>query len=281
MLNKVTFQEQVYVGEFAAGGTRLKPPQRLTRDESSDQPMGWTPDSKSVLFASNRNGSGIFRQGIGQDTAEPVFTAGPNAGPPILFHLSPDGAWILFVESPTTPANPEAPSRLMRIPVSGGGPQFLLNSPNLSDFDCARPPASRCILLEDGEDRKQLLISTFDPLKGREKLLRTIGQDPAHDYGTAGISPDGSMLALSSAGKVGERLRVLIGRWTERVFTSVLTRPKAALFSTLIWREMRACYGSTRRGAVQSGAFLRGTAGTLRFWATSPIATPGCSKDSE
>ena len=208
VLNKVTFQEQVYVGEFAAGGTGLQPPQRLTGDEGSDQPMAWTPDSKSVLFASNRNGSGIFRQGIGQDTAEPVFT-GRNAGPSILFHLSPDGAWILFVESPTTPANPQAPSRLMRIPVGGGGPQFLLDSPNLNDFECAIAPASRCILLEDGQDRKQLLISTFDPLKGREKLLRTIEQDPAHGSGAAGLSPDGSMLALSSAGEAEIHIRLL------------------------------------------------------------------------
>ena len=208
VLNKVTFQEQVYVGEFAAGGTRLQPPQPLTRDEGSDQPMAWSPDSKSILFASNRDGSGIFRQGVGQDTPEPVFT-GPNAGPSIPFHLSPDGAWILFVETPTTPANPEALSRLMRIPVGGGGPQFLLNSPNLSDFECAIAPASRCILLEDGQDRKQLLISTFDPLKGREKLLRTIKQDPAHGYGAAGISPDGSMLAVSSAGEAEIHIRLL------------------------------------------------------------------------
>jgi eukaryotic-like serine/threonine-protein kinase len=209
VLNKVTFQEQVYVGEFAAGGTRLKPPQRLTNDEASDQPMAWTPDSKAILFASDRNGSGIFRQGIGQDTAEPVFTAGPNADPLIVFHLSPDGAWMFYVESPATPANPEAPARLMRIPVGGGGSQFVLDSRNLSDFGCASSPASRCILIEDSQDRKQLLISTFHPLKGREKLLRSIKQDPAHGYGAAGISPDGSMLALSSAGEAEIHIRLL------------------------------------------------------------------------
>src|SRR5208337_3249582 len=56
VLQKVTYQEQVYVGELGAGGTRMNPPRRLTNDEAFDQPTAWTPDSKAVLFISNRNG---------------------------------------------------------------------------------------------------------------------------------------------------------------------------------------------------------------------------------
>ena len=78
VLLKTTYQSQVYLGELAAGGTRMKPPRRLTNDEAYDYPTAWTPDSKAVLFASNRNGTvGIFKQGISQETSEPVVT-GPQ-----------------------------------------------------------------------------------------------------------------------------------------------------------------------------------------------------------
>ena len=78
MLLKATYQSQVYLGELAAGGTRMNPPRRLTNDEAFDLPTAWTPDSKAVLFDSNRNGTvGIFKQGISQETSEPVVT-GPQ-----------------------------------------------------------------------------------------------------------------------------------------------------------------------------------------------------------
>ncbi len=60
---KGTYQEQVYLGELAAGGTRLNPPRRLTNDEATGMPTAWTPDSKTVLFLSDRNGTlGLFKR---------------------------------------------------------------------------------------------------------------------------------------------------------------------------------------------------------------------------
>ena len=53
----------VYVGQLASGGARLAATRRLTFDQWMDWPTGWTRDSKSVLFHSNRNGVlDIFRQ---------------------------------------------------------------------------------------------------------------------------------------------------------------------------------------------------------------------------
>ena len=100
VLEKRTNQAQVYLGELAAGGTRMNPPRRLTNDEAYDLPTAWTPDSKAVLFQSNRNGTwGIFKQGLSQDTAELVVTA-----PQGVFCARPsaDGAWIVYVENPKT-----------------------------------------------------------------------------------------------------------------------------------------------------------------------------------
>jgi Tol biopolymer transport system component len=118
VLQKVTDQEQVYIGELAAGGTllnfgwlwkhRMNPPRRLTSDEASDEPSEWTADSKAVMFTSDRNGTlSIFKQRIDQDSAEPVVTGPHDVGLPL---LSPDGAWILYSDFQRTWAPPPRPS---------------------------------------------------------------------------------------------------------------------------------------------------------------------------
>lgn len=203
---KQTSQAQVYLGELTAGGTRMKPPRRLTNDEAFDQPMAWTPDSKSVLFYSYRNGTAsIFKQGINQETSEPLITGPQDISYP---RLSADGAWILFVESPRTTVNPSPPSRVMRIPAGGGVPQFVLEMQN-SNFFCGRAPASRCVISELSQDQKQLVITAFDPLKGRGKVLRTIKQDLSNGYGGGALSPDGSTVAISGIAEPEIHIRLL------------------------------------------------------------------------
>ena len=218
MMVRRIFQAQGYLGELAAGGTRMNPPRRLTNDEASDDPTGWTPDSKAVLFDSNRNGTwGIYKQGIGQETSEPLLT-GPqdDSGP----RLSADGAWILYVESPRTTANPAPPLRLMRIPASGGVSQFVMETRNTLDFGCARAPASLCVIFETSQNRKQMMITPFDPLKGRGKVLRTIEEDPSHTYSETQLSPDGSTVSISRAGEPEIHIRLLsLSGGPDREFT--------------------------------------------------------------
>src|SRR4029453_6037814 len=68
----------VYVGELQEDGGRLTQPRRLTLDDRDDVLSGWTSDGRSVLFASDRNGSlDLFRQGVDDRSAESVF-GGPD-----------------------------------------------------------------------------------------------------------------------------------------------------------------------------------------------------------
>jgi Tol biopolymer transport system component len=218
VLRKSTFQDQVYVGELAAGGTSMNPPRRLTNDEGSDQPMAWTPDSKAVLFQSNRNGAtGIFKQGVSQETSEPVLTGPQDVDQP---RLSPDGSWILFVEFPKTAVGPSTPVRLMRIPVSGGVPQLVLETRNWLDHLCARAPASLCVIGELSQDEKQLTLTAFDPLKGRGKVLRTIEKDPSAEIAGTGLSPDGTTFAISRSSEEEIHIRLLsLSGSSDREFT--------------------------------------------------------------
>jgi Tol biopolymer transport system component len=206
-LVKMSFQSQVYVGELAAGGTRMSPPRRLTNDEADDSPAAWTPDSKAVLFGSDRNGTqNIFKQELSQDTAEPVVTGQQGAGSP---RLSPDGAWILYLEVPKTAIGPSTPRRLMRIRVSGGAPQFVLETRNNLDVRCSRAPASVCVIVEASQDERQLTFTEFDPLKGRGKVLRTMQKDPTAYFVGTDISPDGTTFAISRGYEAETHIRLL------------------------------------------------------------------------
>jgi Tol biopolymer transport system component len=199
---KRTPQGQVYVGGLPAGaaeGRGMSAPRRLTNDEYFDASSAWTTDSKAVLFFSNRNGTwGIFKQGISQETAEAVVAGGQAA---ILPRLTSDGASILYLEVPKTlwfvADFLSMPSRLMRIPVSGGVPQLVLETKAGPAFGCASAPASLCVVLEASQDAKHLTVTAFDPLKGRGKLLRAIERDPSATCYVAALSPDGSTFALS------------------------------------------------------------------------------------
>jgi Tol biopolymer transport system component len=203
LLIKTTEQGQVYIGDLSAGGTRMDPPRRLRSEETSDLPYGWTADSKAVLFASiSGDTTTIFMQRIGQDTAEPLVTP-PTAG--VYPRISADGAWILYVEFPTKAST----IRLMRVPVKGGVPQLVMELPRGLNHECSHAPANRCVVLEESQDTKHLMITAFDPLKGRGNVLRTIEKEASAGKFGSSLSPDGSNFAISNAYEADIHIRVL------------------------------------------------------------------------
>jgi len=206
-LQKADYRRQVYLGELSAAGTHTSPLRRLTNDEASDEPTAWTPDSKAVLFSSDRNGTqGIFKQAISQDAAQPVVTGTQIA---ILPRLSADGAWILYAEAPKT-EGPSTPYRLMRIPVSGGVPQLVTEIRGFIGYNCASAPSDLCLLPEMSQDNKQLTLTAFDPGKGRGNVLRTLQKDASSgDFAAAQLSPDGSSIAVSTSGEAEIHIRLL------------------------------------------------------------------------
>jgi len=203
VLQKTIYQGQVYLGELAANGTRLTPPRRVTNDDASDRVTAWMPDSKAVLFESDRNGTpGIFKERISEHAAEPVNTGQKPAQFP---RISADGAWILYVVIP----KPSEAIRLMRIPISGGVPQLVLQMSKGLNHDCARAPARLCVVFEESQDGQHVTVSAFDPIKGRGKTLKTIEKDAsAHAFGSA-LSPDGSTFAIAQSFDAEIRIRLL------------------------------------------------------------------------
>ncbi len=202
-----TSHSQIYLGELAAGGTRLSSLRRLRSQETDDRPSGWTADSKAVLFDSSSNGAiSIFKQRINEDTAQLLVEQPQRPAAPVWPRLSADGNWIIYAEAPKTPS---APLRMMRIPVNGGVPQFVTEAAKGLDDQCARALASLCVALEESQDDKHLMISAFDPLKGTGKVLRTIEKDPGVHFFGSGLSPDGSTFAISRSYEAGIYIRLL------------------------------------------------------------------------
>jgi Tol biopolymer transport system component len=208
-LLKGTLQLQVYLGELTAGEMRMNPPRRFTNDDANDIPEAWTADSKTVLLVSDRTGTfGLFRQGINQETAEPIVTPTQRIAT-VGNVLSPDGAWILYHE---IPAKASTERRMMRVPVNGGTPQFVMTTRVIrgaGGYGCARSPANLCVLLELTPDEKQVTFTAFDPLQGRGKVLRTIERDPTVEYFLSSLSPDGSTYALARTGEADIHIRLL------------------------------------------------------------------------
>jgi len=136
-------QSQVFVTEFDKSAHRLTAPRRLTMDENANLPTAWMPDSKSVLFLSDRDGAWkLFKQEIDQQTAE-VLVEGRNMET-VLPRLSADGSKILFADV-TRLNDPLVPIRLMSVSLSGGMPQMVLQDTGINNFLCARTPSSICV----------------------------------------------------------------------------------------------------------------------------------------
>ena len=206
VFGRVSAQRDVYVGELEKGGTHLKaPPRRLTLDERNDWPTAWTPDSKAVLFHSDRSGNrDIYRQALDQESAEPLV-ATPQED--LLPRLSADGTWIIYQSfAKQEDIGTSVPSQLRRVPVSGGPSQLVLTLHGWADYRCARAPATLCLLGEQTEDQKQLVFTAFDPVKGRGREVARIATNPGSAYNWD-LSPDGSQIAEAIPGE--NRIRLL------------------------------------------------------------------------
>lgn len=176
-------QWDVYVAQLQKNG-QLSTPRRLTLEDSNDAPLDWTPDSKAVIFVSDRTGIfNVFKQRIDEQVAVPM-TTGPNVN--IMARVSPDGKWLVYMSRhqgfvPT--------ANLMRVPINGGPPQFLRKCAAVTDIGCPRLPATECLIGELTDDAH--IFTAFDPVTGRaHELFRW--KISGHRNGFASLSPDGS-----------------------------------------------------------------------------------------
>jgi Tol biopolymer transport system component len=206
-VTKLTHEADVYVADLEANGRRLKNTRRLTLNENKNYPGHWLPDSKAVLFWSDRNGTwDIFKQGLDQADAQPVVTGADSKSSPV---MSPDGFWILYLSSASAQVNATTPVRIMRVPTSGGAPQLVLEGRDINGFACAQPPATNCVFSEETPDATQVIFSGFDPAHGRGQELTRINLPRPNPGYAWDLSPDGSRLAYAQYDLREGRIQIL------------------------------------------------------------------------
>ena len=215
-------QSDVYVGELEAKSTRLGALRRLTLDDRIDWPGGWTRDSKAVLFYSDRQGNlDIFKQKLEDRGPELLVSSIEEKRQP---QLAPDGSSIVYLawRKAAAGAVPQT-GRVMRAPVSGGPPQFVievngypgsaqsprevgirvLTAGGYPDIRCPRSPGSPCILMEGDSDR--VIFYRFDPSAGgKNEITRVEVRGPSF----WDVSGDGSKIAFGDFGR-NDRIRIL------------------------------------------------------------------------
>jgi eukaryotic-like serine/threonine-protein kinase len=225
-----TNRHSVYLADLEHGGTAIRTSRRFTLDENNESPMDWTADGKSVILLSDRSGNnGIFKQRIDDDTPE-LITTGPGE-----FHsprTTPDGKWVVWFVKPEG-IHQNEPSQLMRAPISGGAPELIFTVQREASPFCARAPSTLCVVAERSEDRKQVVVTSFDPVKGRgRELLRfTNSTSDAWDW-ACDISPDGSRLAFFAGADDPIRIFSLRGGKTQTVPTNQLQQKRVMYWAS-------------------------------------------------
>jgi Tol biopolymer transport system component len=176
----------VYIGTLAPDGAHLLAKRRLTLDENANAPSSWTPDSKAVLFASDRNGtSEIFKQATDQPLPENLTSGAQDLWQP---RLTPDGSEILYLSTPQ-PSGSETLSSIFAIPVVGGTPRLVLQDINIHNVQCARLPSTSCWYgISEGDIWKAF---RFDVRTGKSTDPPQI--DPPCNWS---LSPDGLQRAI-------------------------------------------------------------------------------------
>ena len=204
---RFSYQRSVEVADLGASGTRMVNTRRLTVGEANEYPMGWTADSKAVIFHSNRNGSwGIFKQSLDQETPETIVMGTEDSGPATSV-VSPDGLSLIYALNPRDLGGESAlPSRIMLAPITGGVPRWLITTSLTGQPRCARSPATLCAIAERAPDGKQLIFTALDLDKGRGGELTRILIEPGASY-SWDLSPDGTRIAIAKG--PGKRIDIL------------------------------------------------------------------------
>jgi serine/threonine protein kinase/Tol biopolymer transport system component len=198
----------VFLGDFANTESHLLNTRRLTLDDNYNLPSAWTPDSREVLFSSERPSNRVmYRQAIDPGSAAQVVTPSVNTNF-YLAGLSPDRTGILLEGEPLDSHK----MGLYRVDSGSGAAQLLFNTGGFVLFSCSDKTANICVYGRPNAEKNELVVVAFDPLgvPGKELLRIPLetgsNADIGFDYWWQ-LSPDGSKIGIVK--KHGNQIRLL------------------------------------------------------------------------
>jgi serine/threonine protein kinase len=187
----------VFVGDLADKGSRLVNSRRLTLDDNYNLLLAWTPDSREVIYSSQRASNWlVFRQPLNPGSAPQLITPAGDTNF-LVARLSPDGAWILLEGR----AIGSHKIGLYRVGLRGGVPQLLFNTEGFVQFWCTNRAANLCVFGRPSAGNNELVVAAFNPSGGPGRELVRIpveagsSADIGFDYSWQ-LSPDGSQIGI-------------------------------------------------------------------------------------
>ena len=158
--------------------------------------------------------------------------------------LSPEGSWLYYtiksydegppettkiMRDPVTAIIPTQTSTVMRVPIQGGSPQLLLTAKIEEWPRCGRSPSSLCAIAERTPDRKQIIFTALDPVKGRGRELARSDTEATASYHWD-LSPDGARIALLKHRDVRVQILSLSGAVPQQIPSK-----EHKTLSSLVW----------------------------------------------
>ncbi len=234
-----------YVADLEAGGKRLRNIRRFTLEEN-DGVRGWTADSK-VIVAQNRDSWSLYKRSLDSDTPEPIVSSGTE-GALLLGATTPDDKWYIGRIWPNGESveHPSIPFPILRIPLAGGAPQTILQLSHKANVSCARPPSNTCVIAQQSEDGKQMIVSVLNPMKGRGPELARFDLDrelAVLEGPSCVISPDGTRLATARSPESPIEIRSLHGELMRKIPSQSL-----GVLTWLTWAADQKGFFVSRKG---------------------------------
>ncbi len=265
-------QPDVYTADLNSQDDELSNIHRLTSSSSQDYPHAWTPDSRAVVFESERRGNyGIFKQALNQPSAESIVN---TPGQEVLPQVTPDGRWVLYAWSAGDA--PAGIRTLMRVPIGGGQPEPVPIGGALDEFRCPLAGNRGCVLRETIGDR-EFVYYRLDPLAGKGEELARRKWEP-NVLGDWDVSPDGQSLAIPSHNPADARVLILPlqGSAREAKPREIVFKDVGTLWSS-VWRaDGRGLFITAKdgTGATLLSSTLDGRICVLRRMKVPTLAVP-------
>jgi eukaryotic-like serine/threonine-protein kinase len=209
IVSKTYMSGNIFAAKLKEGGTSLEDTKRVTSDRGYDYPLGWTPDSKDLLFMSNRQGrSQLYRQPIATEKPQ-LISPGPKDQEQAA--ATADGAWVLSEAAPHDKGKTGQPNQtVMRAPLGGGSgePLFEVSPGDASlELHCPTRPGRPCVIGRVHDE--DLVFYELDPVKGQgQELARTVVGKPG-SWMVWNLSHDGTQIAVSGSEKLKDHVRII------------------------------------------------------------------------
>jgi len=236
-------------------GIRRDSARKLTLSESWNLPLGWTPDSRTLVFASSRDGIwGIYKQNVNDDSPSSLSVRLPDS--PLAGAVTPDGKWVVYLQR-RAGSNPQT----MRLALSGGRPEPLDMQEEVLGIGCSRVQLPRCVVIGPGTDRGELVFFSFSPMNGHTDELVRFNLPTNREDWEWQLSPDGRQVALlvPSEGRIHlialeshQRTEIPLNNFSSAYHLAWAADGKSLLLSN-----------ATRQGAALIRIDLRGITQTL------------------